>query len=411
MNNHYCRHCSAKLTTQVLDLGHAPPSNSYVLPEHLNKPELTFPLRLRICEMCWLLQTEDYTDPELLFDHNYAYFSSTSQSWLKHAKKFAIEMIARLGLSSSSHVLEIASNDGYLLRNFVDHKIPCLGIEPTNSTATVAERLGIPVERSFFDSILAEKLSKSEKLSDLVIANNVLAHVPDLNDFCLGLAKILKPEGVLSVEVPHLVNLVGSCQFDTAYHEHFSYFSFNTIVQIFAEHGLKVFDVEEIGTHGGSLRVFACLENARHEKTEHSLRLEKIEKKRGVQEVGFYSQLQKKSEDIKNNFIKFLIDAKAEGKSVAAYGAAAKGNTLLNFAGIRPDLISCVFDNAKAKQGKFLPGSHIPIHSPKKLAHEFFDYIVILPWNLSDEIRSTLVDVVDPNTSFVTVMPEIKVFK
>ena len=411
MNKYLCRHCSAKLTTQVLDLGHAPPSNSYILPEQLNKPELTFPLRLRICEECWLLQTEDYTDASLLFDHNYAYFSSTSQSWLEHAKDFVFEMVSRLGLSSTSHVLEIASNDGYLLRNFIDRKIPCLGIEPTKSTAIVAEQLGIPVERSFFDSKLAEKLAKSGKLSDLVIANNVLAHVPDINDFCLGLAKVLKPNGVLSVEVPYLVNLIRSCQFDTVYHEHFSYFSFHTINKIFAKHGLKVFDVEKIGTHGGSLRVFACLEKANYQRTEQCIRLEEIENQFGIKHVSFYSNLQEQSENIKDSFIRFLIDAKAEGKSVAAYGAAAKGNTLLNFAGIRPDLIRCVFDAAAAKQGKFLPGSHIPILSPKELSSEYFDYIVILPWNLSDEISIALSKVIKPNTFFVTAIPEIKVFR
>jgi len=411
MNNFCCRHCKAPLLQKVLDLGYAPPSNSYVPLEKLNKPELNFPLRLRVCDKCFLVQTEDFTDAELLFDAEYAYFSSTSVSWLKHAKTFANDIINRLDLSSDSHVLEIASNDGYMLRNFHELGIPCLGIEPTDSTATAAESLGITVKRAFFGTEIATGLAASGTLSDLVIANNVLAHVPDLNDFCEGLAKVLKPEGVVTIEVPHVVNLVNYCQFDTVYHEHFSYFSAITIRNILSKFGLRVFDIEEIGTHGGSLRLFVCRLAAKYKRSEDCKRVEEGEMRLGIQSLSFYSDFQSRSEAIKNNFLRFLLDAKHEGKSVAAYGAAAKGNTLLNFAGVRPDLVSCVFDAAPSKQGKFLPGSHIPILSPDKLYSSNFDYIIILPWNLRDEISSLLRKSVKNKTQFVTAVPEIEIFQ
>ncbi|TMV13510.1 class I SAM-dependent methyltransferase [Arenibacterium halophilum] len=400
-----CRHCDTPLTLPFLDLGHAPPSNAYLAPEGLSRPELTFPLRLAACPECRLVQTEDFADADQLFTDDYAYFSSTSQGWLAHAAAYVQMITDRLGLSTDSHVIEVASNDGYLLKNFVAAGIPCLGVEPTKGTAEAARALGIPVEQAFFGAEMAENLPKS----DLILGNNVYAHVPDINDFTLGLARSLKPQGVITLEFPHLMRLVEFNQFDTVYHEHFSYLSLLAVSRIMARAGLRVFDVEELPTHGGSLRVYACLDGAEHAETAAVAAILAQERDRGMETDGYYTAFQPKAEAVKNAFLRFLLDAQAEGKSVAAYGAAAKGNTLMNFAGVRPDLIGFVCDAAPSKQGKYMPGSHIPILAPDALRDNRPDYVVILPWNIGTEVRAQLSDLADQGTRFVTAVPELTI--
>ncbi|POF33747.1 class I SAM-dependent methyltransferase [Roseibium marinum] len=406
-----CRHCGRDLTRQFLDLGYAPPSNAYLAEEDLSAPELTYPLRLMVCDGCFLVQTQDYTDAGSLFDKDYAYFSSTSKSWLVHAADYCRKITARLGLDDNSFVVETASNDGYLLKNFVAAGIPCLGIEPTDSTAAAAEALGVPVMREFFGAALAEELAASGKQADLIIGNNVYAHVPDINDFTLGLARLLKPSGVVTLEFPHLMRLVEFCQFDTVYHEHFSYLALGTVSRIFATAGLRVFDVEELPTHGGSLRVYGCLEDAPHAESGAVANLLSEERRRGMETPEFYASFQQRAEQVKNGFLGFLLDAKRDGRTVAGYGAAAKGNTLLNFAGVRPDLLPFVCDGAPAKQGKFLPGSHIPVLPPEALKDRRPDYLIILPWNIAEEIRKQNADLAVSGTRFVTFIPEVRVLE
>lgn len=404
-----CRHCAAPLTRRFLDLGFAPPSNAYLAPEALDSPEITYPLRLMVCDACHLVQTEDYAAPEALFDADYAYFSSTSKSWLDHAARYAAAVTARYGLTAESHVIEIASNDGYLLRNFVAAGIPCLGIEPTEATARAAEALGIPVVREFFGEALGERLAAEGRLADLIVGNNVYAHVPDINDFTRGLAAALKPHGVVTLEFPHLMRLVEFCQFDTVYHEHFSYLSLLSVTRIFGSAGLRVFDVEELPTHGGSLRVHGCRAGADHAQTPAVAALLAEERRRGMDGPDFYAAFQPRADRLKDAFLRFLLDAKRDGHSVAAYGAAAKGNTLLNYAGVRPDLLPFVCDAAPAKQGKVLPGSHIPVCPPDRLMRERPDFVVILPWNIAAEIRAQLAPLAATGTRFVTAVPELRI--
>lgn len=405
----FCRHCKALMGQVFLDLGHAPPSNAYLLPEQLNEPETTFPLRLRVCESCWLVQTEDFTDADRLFDAEYAYFSSTSKSWLDHAARYSHAMIERFSLSADSHVIEVASNDGYLLKNFVVAGVPCLGIEPTASTATAAEALGIPVLRRFFGEALGKQLAADGCGADLIVGNNVYAHVPDINDFSHGLAAALKPEGVITLEFPHLMRLVQLSQFDTVYHEHFSYLSLLTVSRIFSAVGLRVFDVEELPTHGGSLRVFGCHKDASHAETEAVCAVLVEERDRGMDSLNFYDGFQARADAVKDGFLRFLLDAKRDGKTVAGYGAAAKGNTLLNYAGVKPDLLPFICDAAVSKQGKVMPGSHIPILPPDALRARRPDYLVILPWNIAPEICSQIADLVDLDMLLVTAVPELRV--
>lgn len=390
-----------------VDLGHAPPSNSYLERDQLNEPELTFPLRLRLCEECWLVQTEDFTLADQLFDANYAYFSSTSKSWLDHSAQYASSIIERLSLNEDSYVVEVASNDGYLLKNFMTAGVPCLGIEPTASTAALAEKMSIPVLREFFGSKLGERLALGNRSADLVIGNNVYAHVPDINDFTAGLKALLKPEGVVTLEFPHLMRLVEFCQFDTIYHEHFSYLSLITVSRIFKQAGLRIFDVEELKTHGGSLRIYGCHHEASHHQTAKVSAVLAEEYARGMNQAFYYSGFQSKVNVIKNKFLQFLLDAKREGKKVGAFGAAAKGNTLLNYAGVQSDILSVIYDSAPSKQGKFMPGSHIPILSTDELRHNFFDYLIILPWNIASEVRAELGDLSALGTRFVTVVPDL----
>jgi len=404
-----CRHCRAPLPTVFLDLGHAPPSNAYLSPDRINAPEITFPLRLRVCEECWLVQTEDFTEADHLFDADYAYFSSTSKGWLDHAARYAGEMIARYGLDGSSQVIEVASNDGYLLKNFVAAGIPCLGVEPTAKTAAAARALGIPVLEEFFGAALGRRLATAGRAADLIAGNNVYAHVPDINDFTAGLAAALKPEGVITLEFPHLMRLVDFCQFDTVYHEHFSYLSALTVARIFAGAGLRIFDIEELPTHGGSLRIYGCHAASGHGETDRARAVLFEERRRGMERAEFYTGFQSRADAVKNGLLRFLLDAKRDGLSVAAYGAAAKGNTLLNYAGVKPDLLPFVCDAAQSKQGKLMPGSHIPILPPSALEARRPDYVLILPWNIADEVRRQLAGLAASGTRFVTAVPEVRV--
>ena len=381
-----CRHCHSTNTFQFLDLGFAPPSNAYISESDTKRPEIYFPLKLFTCRNCRLVQTVDFAKAHELFTNDYAYFSSTSKSWLEHAKQFSQKVIKRFNLNKESFVVEVASNDGYLLKNFVDAGIPSLGVEPTKSTAHAARLIGIDVLEDFFGETLANKI----KPADLIIGNNVYAHVPDINDFTKGLACGLKPEGVVTLEFPHLLNLVIKNQFDTVYHEHYSYLSFFTVQQIFAKNGLRIFDVEQISTHGGSLRIYACHDAANHETLGTVASMQELEHKAKMHCDAFYTKFQSKAEQLKNRFLEFLLQAKAQGLTVAGYGAAAKGNTLINFAGVKQDLISFVCDAAEAKIGKYLPGSHIPILSPEHLKDNLPDILIIFPWNIESEISDAL---------------------
>lgn len=405
-----CRHCQTEVTLPLVDLGYAPPSNAYRTSESLTQPELTFPLRVWVCEQCWLVQTEDYTDASALFSPDYAYFSSTSQSWLDHATRYATAITQRFQLTAESLVIEVASNDGYLLKNFVAASIPCLGIEPTDSTAMAAEALGVPVLREFFGTTLGHKLAAIGKQADLVIGNNVYAHVPDINDFTQGLKAVLKPGGTLTLEFPHLLNLLQYCQFDTIYHEHFSYLSLYTVQLIFAEAGLKIFDVEQIPTHGGSLRVFGCHDHDSRQVSDRVIDLLTVEAEAGLQGSQVYAQFQERANTIKNDVLSFLIEQKRSGKTVVGYGAAAKGNTLLNYAGVKPDLLPYVCDAAPSKQGKYLPGSHIPVFSPKVLFENYPDFVLIFPWNIASEVMTQNVELKVHGTRFLTAIPEIKIY-
>jgi hypothetical protein len=404
-----CRHCGAPLRHTFLDLGFAPASNAYLSWDDLSRPEPYFPLRVKVCDVCWLVQTEDFASARELFTDKYAYFSSTSSTWLEHAKRYSEAIITELGLTSDSRVIEVASNDGYLLKNFVAADIPCLGIEPTASTAEAAERQGIPVMRKFFGEQLAKELARDGHQADLIIGNNVYAHVPDINDFTLGLKAALKQEGVVTLEFPHVMQLLAHNQFDTVYHEHFSYLSLTAVEQIFSRAGLRVWRVEQIQTHGGSLRVYGC-------HAEHSLSTEQSvsailqkEIERGLRDLDTYLQLQVSAEKIKNEFLAFLLEKRLTGETVVAYGAAAKGNTLLNFAGVKPDLLPAVCDAAEAKQGMFLPGSHIPIVPPSTVKEMKPDYLVVLPWNIIDEVKLQNAEVARSGARFVIAIPELSI--
>jgi len=404
-----CRHCKTELELEFLDLGNAPPSNAYLNKEDLRKPEITYPLRILTCTNCWLVQTEDYTDADELFNDDYAYFSSTSKSWLKHASDYCTMITNRLGLSDNSFVVEIASNDGYLLKNFVSSGIPCLGIEPTKSTAAAASAIGVPVRQEFFGKNMGLSMANAGEQADLVLGNNVFAHVPDINDFTEGVAALLKPNGVVTFEFPHLLQLIQQNQFDTIYHEHFSYLSLCSVSSIFKAAGLRVFDVEELKTHGGSLRIYGCRGDASHKETSLVQNILTNELQAGMQDEKTYSAFQKKADKVKDGLISFLLEAKAEGKTVAGYGAAAKGNTLMNYAGIRPDLIPFICDAAESKIGQYMPASHIPILPPSVLDENTPDYLVILPWNIAEEVMKQNAHLVEKGTKFVIAVPELKI--
>ncbi|MDA1206803.1 MAG: class I SAM-dependent methyltransferase [Proteobacteria bacterium] len=404
-----CRHCGTSLIHTFLDLGFAPPSNAYLSAENLVRPEEYYPLKVRVCDQCWLVQTEDYADADELFSPDYAYFSSTSSGWLAHAARYAETMIRDISLDQESMVIEVASNDGYLLKNFVAAGIPCLGIEPTDSTAEAAELLGIPVLRQFFGETLGQQLAAKGKQADLIAGNNVYAHVSDINDFTLGLKAALKPGGIITLEFPHLMRLIEHTQFDTVYHEHFSYLSLHTVSRIFEKAGLRVWKVEELPTHGGSLRVFGC-HAADTRGTEDSVAVVRQEEQtRGLQQLDVYLSFQPRADKVKSDLLTFLIEQKRKGKKVAAYGAAAKGNTLLNYAGVKADLLSFVCDAASAKQNKFMPGSHIPIFAPDALANEKPNFVLILPWNIAEEVIEQNSFIRQWGGKFVTAVPELKV--
>jgi len=405
-----CRFCAASLDLSLVDLGSAPPSNAYLSAHSLKTPEKWFPLSVMVCQECWLVQTEDFAQASELFDAEYAYFSGYSSSWLVHCEQYVSEMIDRLGLNVGSHVVEIAANDGCLLQYFKQRGISCTGVEPTASTAQSARSKGIFVVEEFFGARLAKELLTAGKQADLITANNVLAHVPDINDFVAGFATLLKPHGIATFEFPHLLQLVAENQFDTIYHEHFSYLSLTTVSKIFAANGLEAFEVQKLPTHGGSLRVFCQRRDTGQRVINGSMQEALLEEARaGMLSAAFYADFQSRIESVKNEFLEFLLRARREGKLVAAYGAAAKGNTLLNFAGVRADLLAFVVDKNPAKQDKYLPGSRIPIVSEELLLEHKPRYVVILPWNLKEEVMQQLAYIKEWGGSFVTAVPRLSV--
>lgn len=407
-----CRHCSSDLQLSFLDLGSAPPSNAYLSQEALSAPETWYPLRLLVCNTCWLVQTEDHAGREQLFTDDYAYFSSMSTSWLAHAQRYVGDMVQRLGLGPHCTVVEVAANDGYLLQYVAQAGIPCYGIEPTASTAGAAKAKGLDMLEGFFGVELAARLAAQGKQADLMVANNVLAHVPDINDFVAGFATLLKPGGVATFEFPHLMQMMARNQFDTAYHEHYSYLSLTAVGKIFEANGLTVFDVQELPTHGGSLRVFAQRSGSgTHALQDRVAAVFAAESQAGLSTPGPYGEFQRKAEAVKDGLVAFLLQAKQQGLRVGAYGAAAKGNTLLNFAGVRPDLLPYVVDRSPGKQGKFMPGSRIPIVHEDHLWADKPDLVVVLPWNLLDEVSVQLQGIRLWGGRFVIAVPDLLVLE
>lgn len=404
-----CRHCQALLRHRFLDLGHAPPSNAYLAVDDLQRPERYYPLRLWVCDGCWLVQTEDYAQAGDLFDADYAYFSSTSSNWLEHARSYAERMCEQLALGADSLVIEVASNDGYLLKNFRAAGIPCLGIEPTEKTADAAQQLGIRVIREFFGEYLGKRLASDGQQADLLIGNNVFAHVPDINDFARGLKAVLKPGGTLTLEFPHLLSLIEQVQFDTVYHEHFSYLSLYSAQHVLAAAGLRIADVEELPTHGGSLRIYVFHADDLRPDSPAVAALLAVEVLAGLRNLDTYYAFQSRVDRLKNDLLAFLIEQKRAGLNVVAYGAAAKGNTILNYAGVKPDLLPLVFDVAPSKQGKFLPGSHIPICPPQEIAKVRPDLLLILPWNIAAEVMQQNASIREWGGRFVVAVPRLEV--
>jgi len=407
--NNKCRFCGTLLKHTFVDLGMSPLANSYLKAEQLRQMEPYYPLHVYICEECYLVQLPEYQSPENIFS-DYAYFSSYSESWLKHAKDYTNLMIGRFGFDSQSKVIEIASNDGYLLQYFRKRGIPVLGIEPANNVAKAAQDAGIPTIVKFFGTQTAIDLGKEGKYADLLIGNNVLAHVPNINDFLKGVKIILKPDGVITMEFPHLLKLIDENQFDTIYHEHFSYFSFITAERMFTSHGLTIFDVDELPTHGGSLRVYACHSEDRSKSISQKVSdLKKHEEAAGFSHLEHYLSFSEKVKETKRKILIFLIEAKKKGKSIAAYGAPAKGNTLLNYCGIRSDFIDYTVDRSPHKQGHYLPGTHLPILSPDKIKETKPDFLVILPWNLKEEIMEQMSYISEWGGKFVVLIPEVEI--
>ena len=404
-----CRHCGAEMPMTLVDLGLSAVANSYVPMGKAGEPEPKYPLHVRVCESCWLVQVDEDVPPASIFNESSAYFSSFSDSWLAHARAYADAMADRLHLGRESLVIEIASNDGYLLKNFAAKGIPVLGIEPSGSVAAAAEKIGVPTLVEFFGERVARRLHDEGRRPDLICSANVLAHVPDINDFVAGLAIALAQEGTITVEFPHLMRLVAERQFDTVYHEHFSYLSLHTARRIFAAHDLRIWDVEELPTHGGSLRLWACHDAAGHRETPAVASLLAKEASAGMLTMDYYGGFQALADRTKNAFLSFLLEAKRNGRTVIGYGAAAKGNTLLNYAGARPDLIDYVADASPHKQGRYLPGSRIPVVDEARIRETRPDCIVIFPWNLRDEITAQLAYVREWGGQFVTAIPEIRV--
>jgi 2-polyprenyl-3-methyl-5-hydroxy-6-metoxy-1,4-benzoquinol methylase len=409
MTSGCCRFCGEVLQLTFIDLGMSPLANCYLKSAQLNEMEPFYPLHAYICRHCFLVQLEEFESPEHIFS-SYAYFASYSDTWLQHAKLYTEVVVGRFGLNAQNQVVEIASNDGYLLQYFVAGGIPVLGIEPARNVAAVAIEKGIPTLVEFFGETLARRLVAEGRQADLVVANNVLAHVPQLNDFIRGLKILLKPQGVITVEFPHLLRLMLENQFDTIYHEHFSYFSFITVARIFAHHGLKLFDVEELPTHGGSLRIYAC-HNEDNSKPigQRVVELNDREEAAGFNRLEYYLSFADKVRETKRQLLDFLISAKQAGKAIVGYGAPAKGNTLLNYCGIRTDFLDYTVDLSPHKQGHFLPGTHIPIYHPDKIKETKPDYLLILPWNLMEEITDQIAYIRDWGGRFVVPIPKVRV--
>jgi 2-polyprenyl-3-methyl-5-hydroxy-6-metoxy-1,4-benzoquinol methylase len=404
-----CRFCKTPLEHVVIDLINSPASNSFLKEDELDSPETYYPLKVFVCDSCYLVQLDEFKKSDDIFNDEYVYFSSYSTSWLKHAKEYTEEMVQRFAYDKNSQVIEVASNDGYLLQYFKEKDIPVLGIEPTANTAKVAKEKGIESVIDFFGERLANDLVVQNKKADLLLGNNVLAHVPDILDFVGGMKIILKPEGVVTMEFPHLLQMVENNQFDTIYHEHFSYLSLYAVKQIFEACGLKIFDVTELPTHGGSLRIFAC--HANDESKSVSKNVEELmqrEIQTGINTLEYYKRFQENAFNIKLNLLNFLISKKREGMKVAAYGAAAKGNTLLNYCGLKNDLIDFVVDANPHKQNKFLPGSHIPVVSEKSIKEVKPDFILIFPWNIKSEVTKQLKYVSDWGCKFVVAIPNLQ---
>jgi 2-polyprenyl-3-methyl-5-hydroxy-6-metoxy-1,4-benzoquinol methylase len=406
-----CRFDGKEISHQFVDLGFSPPSNSFLTAEQLNEAEVYYPLKLYVSERSFLVQVDEYKQATEIFSNDYVYFSSFSTSWLAHSKVYVAMMIQRFAYNAQSLVVEIASNDGYLLQYFKENKVPVLGIEPTAGTAKVATEKGIDTLVEFFGVTLAERLVQQGKKADLLLGNNVLAHVPDLNDFVAGLKILLNEGGVITMEFPHLLQLINYNQFDTIYHEHFSYLSLIAAQQIFQFHGLEIFDVEELPTHGGSLRIFAKHKgDSTHEISGNVDELKQKELEAGMNTLEFYRGFQEKINKVKNSFLQFLLEAKSNGKKVAGYGAAAKGNTLLNYAGVKTDLIDFVVDRNPNKQNKFLPGSHIPVFDEGHLRNTKPHFVVIFPWNIQDEVVEQLNYIKEWDAKFVVAIPRLKIF-
>ena len=404
-----CRFCQNPLRHTFVDLGMSPLCESYLRVDQLDRMEAFYPLHVYVCERCFLVQLQEYVRAEEIF-REYAYFSSYSDTWLEHARQYTDQMVGRFDLGSRSSVIELASNDGYLLRNFVARGVPVLGIEPAANVAQSAIAQGIRTRVDFFGRELAEQLLADGECADLLLGNNVLAQVPDLNDFVEGMRILLKPNGVITVEFPHLSRLVEDNQFDTIYHEHFSYFSFVTTESIFAAHNLKIFDVEELPTHGGSLRIFAChrLDESKP-VTDRVASLHRREVEQGITQLGSYTQFGRRVEQMKWKLLDFLITAKRSGKSIAGYGAPGKGNTLLNYCGIRTDFLDYTVDKNPYKQGRFTPGTHIPIYPPDKIFDTRPDYVLILPWNVADEIMRQMAGIRSWGGRFLIPIPDVRV--
>jgi 2-polyprenyl-3-methyl-5-hydroxy-6-metoxy-1,4-benzoquinol methylase len=409
MINH-CRLCGNGLQYIFVDLGVSPLANSYLKEDQINQMEPFYPLRAYVCTQCYLVQVPVFQSSAEIFS-DYAYFSSFSDSWLQHAKAYTESIIDRFGFGADSQVIEIASNDGYLLQYFAKRGIPALGIEPAKNVARAAQEAGIQTLIKFFGYQVAVELVQEECYADLLIGNNVLAHVPDLNDFMRGMKVILKPQGIITMEFPHLMRLVAENQFDTIYHEHFSYFSFVTVNRLFAQHGLTIFDVEELTSHGGSLRIYARhLEDRSNDISKHVEALLKLEEEKGFKKLDIYLSFNQQVKSTKRSILDFLNQSKNAGKTLVGYGAPAKGNTLLNYCGIRTDYLEYTVDRSPHKQGLFLPGTHIPIYHPDKIKETQPDYVVILPWNLKDEIMHQMAYVGDWNGKFVTLIPEVRIY-
>lgn len=405
-----CRGCAAPLSLPLIDLGTSPPSNAYVIAERLEQAEQWVPLKVAVCQQCWLVQTEDYTRADSLFDAEYAYFSSFSSTWLAHAERYVAEMVERFDLNADSRVVEVAANDGYLLQYVAARGIACLGVEPTRSTAQAAREKGLQIREVFFGRDSAAQLHSEGWGADLMAANNVLAHVPDINDFLGGFATLLKPTGVATFEFPQLLTLMAGAQFDTLYHEHYSYLSLTAVQTLCERNGLEVFDVSQLSTHGGSLRVFVQRQDGERRAVQPAVQQQlQAELDAGVKTPEYYATLAPAAERIKHELLRFLLQAKADGKRVVGYGAAAKGNTLLNYAGVKSDLLAWVADANPHKQGKFLPGSRIPIVAPAQIDIEKPDYVLVLPWNLLHEVSQQLAQVRQWDGRFVIAVPEMKV--